>query len=359
MQAPAPPHQFSQNVLLSGHTTLRLGGPARLFARCGTFDELRVALGYARQQKMRVQTIGGGSNIVFSDHGFDGMVIKVGLTGQQIVEDGNRYTLTVAAGEQWDTFVEFCIAHGLAGVECLSGIPGSVGATPIQNVGAYGQEVSETITEVQALDVHTLETITFANRECQFGYRTSRFKTVDRGKYIVTEVTFALPRNSAPSVRYSELRKALEGNSAIAATGTPALNAVRSAVIALRRQKSMVIDPSDPNTQSAGSFFTNPVLTSEQFAAVQQRWRAGGGPEPVLAFSANDQVKIPAAWLVEHAGFYRGYRKGGAGISTKHALALVNYGGKTRDLLDLASEVEEGVFRRFGIRLEREPVVVL
>jgi UDP-N-acetylmuramate dehydrogenase len=358
MQAPAPPRQFSQNVLLSGHTTLRLGGPARLFTHCATLEELRVAIGYARQQKMRVQTIGGGSNIVFSDHGFDGVVMKVGLTGRQIVEDGDRCTLTVAAGEQWDTFVQWCVAHGLAGVECLSGIPGSVGATPIQNVGAYGQEVSERITEVQALNVQTLETTTFANRDCGFGYRTSRFKTTDRERYVVTAVTFTLPRNSAPSVRYPELKKALQGTSAFAAVGIPALNAVRSAVIALRRQKSMVIDPSDPNTQSAGSFFTNPVLTSEQFAAVQKRWLAGGGSEPVLAFSANDQVKIPAAWLVEHAGFHRGYRKGGAGISTKHALALVNFGGTTRDLLDLASEVEDGVFCRFGIRLEREPVVV-
>jgi UDP-N-acetylmuramate dehydrogenase len=251
------------------------------------------------------------------------------------------------------------VAKGLQGLECLSGIPGCAGATPIQNVGAYGQEVADTIVTVQALDRRTLEPVEFDAAECRFGYRTSRFKaTADRDRYIITRVAYRLRTAGAPALRYPELRRAVEASPDFASlTPTAALQAVRTTVLALRRGKSMVIDPADPESRSVGSFFMNPVLDDLAMQRVRGRWAASGGAGEVPFFPAGDgRAKVPAAWLVEQAGFPRGTERAGVGVSRNHALALVNRGGTTHALLALAAEITEAVEARFGIALEREPV---
>jgi UDP-N-acetylmuramate dehydrogenase len=240
----------------------------------------------------------------------------------------------------------------LAGIECLSGIPGLVGATPIQNVGAYGQEVRDTIVEVRGLDRQSLESVVWANEACAFAYRQSRFKGVDKDRYLITQVVYRLESEGAPQIRYPELRRQLEGREL--GRGRAALEAVREGVLQLRRSKSMVLDPQDPDARSVGSFFLNPVLSEAAFQALKARL----GERQPPSFSTAEGIKVPAAWLVEQAGFPKGFRRGGAGISTKHTLALVNCGGTTRQVLELAEEIRGQVRARFGIVLELEPVVV-
>ena len=345
---------LQEDILLSGYSTIGLGGIARHFALCRSPKELVQALGIARDRTLRVQILGGGSNTLFADGGFDGMVVKVALQGTSYRDDGEWCFVTAAAGEDWDAFVRTCVRRGLAGVECLSGIPGSVGATPVQNVGAYGQEVADTIVTVNALDRETIAPVTFKGSECEFGYRQSRFKGKDKDRFIVTAVTFRLRINGRPSIRYPELRKYLESAIDLNALGAgrAALEAVASAVVALRKKKSMVIDPADPQSKSLGSFFMNPILTGEAFAKLQAR--CGDVP----SFPADGGVKVPAAWLVEHAGFRRGYRLGGAAISANHALALVNLGTTTSEILALAHRIQEEVRQQFSVSLEMEPVIV-
>jgi UDP-N-acetylmuramate dehydrogenase len=343
-----------ENVPLSGYSTIGLGGTARYFALCRSQEALLEALEFARSRSLNAQILGGGSNTLFADGGFNGIVVKVALRGISYRDEGAWCMVSAAAGEDWGPFVQECIQRGLAGLECLSGIPGAVGATPIQNVGAYGQEVAETIVTVDMLDRESSAAVSFTGPECAFGYRQSRFKGKDKGRYIVTGVTFRLQRNGIPSIRYPELRKYIESAIDLRALGSgrAALEAVAGAVVALRRKKSMVIDPSDPQTKSLGSFFTNPVLEEEAFARLRQQF----GDVP--SFPAEGGVKVPAAWLVEHAGFQRGYRLGGAAISANHALALVNLGTTTSELLGLAHRIQEGVQQHFGVALEMEPVVV-
>jgi len=318
-----------------------LGGPARYWAECASLDEMRACLTWAAGAGLPVQVLGGGSNVLFADAGYSGLVLKVGLRGVVF----NGATVEVAAGEDWDGLVQCCVERGLAGVECLSGIPGSVGATPIQNVGAYGQEVKDTIVAVRVLDRQTLAEVAFAPAECDFAYRQSRFKGADRDRFIVTAVTYRLDAGGQPQIRYPELRRHLSGEH-------PTLATVRDAVLALRRRKSMVIDPQDPNSRSVGSFFLNPVIDAEAFAALKGRYPR------IPHFPAAAGVKVPAAWLVEQAGFHKGLQRGAVGISQRHALALVNRGGTTRQVLALAAEIRDAVEQTFGIRLEREPVLV-
>jgi UDP-N-acetylmuramate dehydrogenase len=295
--------------------------------------------------------LAGGSNVVIADEGFDGLVLRIATRGIERAADDGSVRLSVAAGESWDELVAGAVADGLVGVECLAGIPGSVGATPIQNVGAYGQEVSETITSVRVLDRRSGEVLELAPEECGFGYRTSAFKRAP-GERVVLSVEFVLPRatESAP-VRYGELARALGvelGESAPAA-------AVREAVLALRRGKGMVLDPADPDSVSAGSFFTNPILGADAFEALARR----AGERPPAFGEPDGRVKTSAAWLVERAGFHRGYGDGRAGISSKHTLALVNRGGATTaELVALAREIAAGVQRHFGVELVPEPVFV-
>lgn len=340
---------------LADCTTVRLGGPARGFVRASTDEELIEAIRAADASGEPVLILGGGSNLVVADQGFDGTVIQVATRG--VSRGAEPGVLTVAAGEEWDAVVARTVAGGLAGLECLSGIPGLAGATPIQNVGAYGQEVSEAITRVRVLDRAAGHVADIPAAQCGFGYRTSRFRGTDR--FVVLSVTFrlAVQARSAP-VRYAELAAALGVSPGDQVDGTEA----RAAVIELRQRKGMVIDPGDPDTRSVGSFFVNPVLDGAALAAVEAaaRARCGAGTR-VPRFPAGDGlVKVPAAWLIEQAGFGRGYQGGdGARISTKHTLALVNPGSATTaGLMALAREIRDGVRSAFGVSLAPEPVLV-
>ena len=372
-----------EQVMLAGYTTLGVGGPAARFVDAGTDEQVIAEVRDADAAGEPVLVLGGGSNLVVADEGFPGTVVHVATSGVSIVsDDDDGVTVAVAAGEDWDVLVERCVADGLCGIECLAGIPGLAGATPIQNVGAYGQEVSETVVAVRAYDRLRDTIATLANAECGFGYRTSAFKRsvgaqrgraaldagAATGRFVVLGVTFRLSRNplSAP-VRYGELARVL----GVGDGGRAPLADVRSAVLALRRGKGMVLDPADPDTRSAGSFFTNPVLDDGQFADVRRRAaaRAGSaaGEVSVPHYPAGDgKVKVPAAWLIEQAGFGKGYPgDGGARISSKHTLALINHGApggpggaSSASLVGLAREIRNGVRQAFGVELINEPVLV-
>ncbi len=342
---------------LADFTTIGLGGPAGAFVRVGTDDELIDAVATADASGEPVLILGGGSNLVIADAGFDGTVVQVATRG--LARDGELGTVTVAAGEDWDEVVARTLAEGLVGLECLSGIPGRVGATPIQNVGAYGQEVAQVITGVRVYDRLTKEIIHIPNGSCGFGYRTSMFKRDQTRRLVVLAVTFRLAVGplSAP-VRYPELADVLGVQLGDQVEGTEA----RSAVIHLRQRKGMVIDPADPDSRSVGSFFVNPVLDAAALAAVEITALARFGPEvQVPRFDAGaGLVKVPAAWLIERAGYGKGYGRGdGARISAKHTLALVNSGSaSTAGLIALAREIRDGVSNTFGVSLTPEPVLV-
>ena len=357
----APPANLvREDVLLAPHTTLGVGGRARYFAECGSTAEVRDCLAWARERKLQVQVMGGGSNILFADEGFDGLVLKVALRGVAYADQGEWILMRSGAGEDWDRLVRDCIRRGLGGIECLSGIPGLVGATPVQNVGAYGQEVKETVVRVEAIERETLAEVAFTNAECGFSYRQSRFKSEDRDRHIITMVSFRLRARARACLRYPELQRHVEESADLEhlESGAPVLGAVRRAVLELRRGKSMVLDPADPNARSAGSFFLNPVLSREEFGQFKKRCIAAGCGGEVPVFETSEGLKVAAAWLVERAGFHKSYRRGGVGISSNHALALVNRGGTSSDLLGLAGEVAAGVRETFGVRLEPEPVYV-
>jgi UDP-N-acetylmuramate dehydrogenase len=351
---------IQEQKILSDYTTLRLGGAAKYFCSCTSVGELCEAFEFAKIHHLRIHILGGGSNTIFADSGFDGLVIKIDIKGISVIDDDTHVNVTVNAGEDWDAFVRTMVMAGYAGVECLAGIPGLVGATPIQNVGAYGQEVKDTIVRVRVLDRSTLNETEFTNAECSFEYRQSRFKKQDSDKYIVTAVTFRLQKNGRPTINYPEVKKAIEAAVPLStlADGKESLEAVRNIVLSLRRKKSMVIDPNDPNSRSAGSFFMNPIVSGVQFEKINDRWNLEGDGSSIPAFDADGNVKISAAWLIEKSGFSKGYMKNGAGISGKHTLALVNRGGTAEALLALAKEIQESVEKKFSIRLEIEPVIV-
>jgi UDP-N-acetylmuramate dehydrogenase len=337
-------------VSLSDWTTLRVGGPAKAFVEVADAASLAVALEEAETAGDPVLVLGGGSNVVVADEGFPGTVVRVAIKGVRFDgdEEGAGVVARVGAGEDWSGFVGRCVAEGLAGVECLSGIPGQAGGTPVQNVGAYGQEVSEIITWVTVWDRAGRCVLQLTPAHCGFAYRDSLFKR--NARYVVTEVAFRLRRSRfSEPVRYGELA----GRLGTTIGGCAPLQDTAHAVIELRRAKGMVLDPTDPDSRSVGSFFTNPVLGPDQARALL---RAAPG---IPSFAAEGGTKVPAAWLVERAGFERGYRKGAASISTKHALALtVVDGGTAADVLALAREVRDGVRQRFGVELEPEPVLV-
>ena len=347
---------------LADCTTLRLGGPARRFVRAGTEAELIEAVRAADAGRAPVLILGGGSNLVVADAGFPGTVIQVATHG--FSSDGEPGLVTVAAGEDWDAVVARAVAEGLAGLECLSGIPGRAGATPIQNVGAYGQEVAQTITRVRVLDRTTGDVREIPAAQCGFGYRTSWFKADDAGRFVVLSVTFRLAVQAlSMPVRYAELANALGVRVGDQVDSTE----VRAAVIELRRGKGMVIDPADPDTRSAGSFFLNPVLDEATMDVLEKAARARCGEDTLVPrFEAGPgQVKVPAAWLIERAGFGKGYRLAdGARISSKHTLALVSTGSastgsaSTGALIALAAHIRDGVYDAFGVSLSPEPVLV-
>jgi UDP-N-acetylmuramate dehydrogenase len=381
--AGVPPGRVRERAALADYTTLRLGGPARRLVEAMTEAEIAAEVRAADASDEPLLVLGGGSNLVVADEGFPGTVVHIATRGVHRSTAGtDSVELTVAAGEDWDAVVAGCVEEGLAGLECLSGIPGRAGATPIQNVGAYGQEVAERVISVRVYDRDRGAVLDLAGADCGFGYRTSMFKRSLQavapagpapvtGRFVVLSVRFLLVRDrlSAP-VRYAELARAL----GVAEGDRAPLAAVRSAVLDLRRGKGMVLDPGDPDTRSVGSFFLNPVLDHARFAAVERAAEAAAGPGTrVPSFPAGDGlVKIPAAWLIEQAGFRKGYPgasaagpgasgagASGARISFKHTLALVNPGEATAaSLLALAREVRQGVRETFGVELASEPVLV-
>jgi UDP-N-acetylmuramate dehydrogenase len=342
-----------ENVPLAPYTTLRIGGPARYLASAQSEDELLAALAFAAD--LPVFILGGGSNVLFADEGFPGLVLHIAIRGIAWSSDG---VVTASAGEDWDEFVAQCVERRLAGIECLSGIPGLVGGTPVQNVGAYGQEVGETITSVRVYDRLTKRIVELSNAGCRFAYRASIFNASERDRYIVLAATFALTPLGEPAIRYPDLDHIFAGSSA-----KPALKEVREAVRSIRSRKAMLLVPGDPDCRSAGSFFKNPVVTAAFFERMTEDAKAQNriaSDREIPRYSVGDgKVKVPAAWLIEHAGFQKGYTRGRAAISSKHSLAIINRGGATaRDVLDLANEIQERVQAKFGIYLQPEPVLV-
>lgn len=340
-----------EHVPLAPLTTLGVGGPARYFAEAYTDTDIREAVQYAQTRELPLFVLGGGSNLLVSDRGFDGLILKIALRGIDRTAADNDLTFSVAAGEQWDDFVARAVDEKCAGVECLSGIPGSVGGTPVQNVGAYGQDVSETIREVEALDRQTLQLKTFTNPDCGFGYRSSVFNTTERDRYIILKVTFSLRGGGKATIGYADLQNAFADT-----IGEPTLLEVRNAVREIRLRKAMLIVPGDDDARSAGSFFKNPVVPQSQFDELDAQLLTRGLALP--SFPAIEGFrKLPAAWLVEHAGFARGYSRGAAGISRRHTLAIVNRGGATAgEIVALKDEIQSRVRAEFGIQLQPEPV---
>jgi len=350
---------LAERVPLSGLSTLGVGGPARFYVRAGSAESVAQAAAWASERELPLLILGGGSNLVVADEGFPGLVLHLLVRGVDAVEAGGAIELTAGAGEPWDPLVERAVSAGWAGLECLSGIPGFVGATPMQNVGAYGQDVSETITRVRVLDLRTGKREEISREDCAFGYRDSRFKREDRGRYVILGVTYRLRPGGAPSIKYADLDRHLAAQGVRA----PTLADTRRAVIEVRRRKSMVIDPDDPNRRSVGSFFMNPVVPAEQAERIEAGLRAAGSlaaGDKMPAYPAADgRTKLSAAWLIERAGLRRGHRRGNAGISTNHTLAIVNCGGATaREVVGLAREIRDRVRDRFGITLAPEPVFV-
>lgn len=332
---------ISENIPLAPYTTLKVGGCASFFLRAESEDAVFDGLAFADKHSLPAFILGGGSNLLISDDGFPGLVIQIALTG--IEHHGEL--LVARAGEDWDGFVDYCVKNDLAGVECLSGIPGFVGGTPVQNVGAYGQEVSETIASVRCLDRLDRGIVELSNQDCGFTYRTSIFNSTHRERFVVLSVSFALKPGGSPKLAYRDIIEHF-------GLHEPTLGEVRDAVLQIRRAKSMVIDPKDPNSRSAGSFFKNPIVDRSKLAEIV----AVSSDVPSFSFDET-RVKIPAAWLIEHAGFHKGFALGNAGISSNHTLALINRGGATAaELLRLESDIQVAVRTKFGIDLTPEPV---
>jgi UDP-N-acetylmuramate dehydrogenase len=379
---------IEENKLLAPLTTLSIGGPARWFVEATSEDEIVEATGWARERNLPLFVLGGGSNLLVSDAGLDGLVMRVGLRGIVVMPDEDQdsglnripeehtsgakapidsreidvraeaLTYRVAAGEDWDGFVERAVQDNCAGIECLAGIPGTVGGTPVQNVGAYGQEVASVIELVRAYDLEERVFVEFSAAECGFAYRRSRFNSTDRGRYIVTRVDNRLTPGGVPTLRYAELQRAI--SESLPDGREPSLAEVAATVRRVRQSKGMLLVEDDPDCRSAGSFFENPVVAEEQLRRIAEHsgqepphFPAGPGSENV------GKVKVPAAWLIEQAGFAKGYALGRAGVSSRHTLALVNLGGASAiEILNLAGQIVATVEARFGIRLEMEPVMV-
>lgn len=343
---------MERDVSLAQFTTIGIGGSARYFLRAARASDIEAALGWARRHSIPVFILGGGSNLLIADGGFDGLVLRVELRGYSIESEGEQVIVRVAAGEDWDSFVARAVENGWSGIECLSGIPGSVGATPIQNVGAYGQEVSETIIRVEAMNRATGQIRAFTNAECLFRYRQSIFKSEEHDRWVILSVSYRLTPGGAPTIRYPELEREVKDR------GASVLSSVRDTVLAIRRRKGMVLDPSDPDTRSDGSFFMNPILHAVATQSFLDRARSIAGAEAkVPIFPASDgSTKLSAAWLIEQAGFSKGYVLGNAGLSSKHTLAVINRGGASAaEVVALVRTIQDRVEEVFGIRLHPEP----
>jgi UDP-N-acetylmuramate dehydrogenase len=343
---------IQENVILAPLTTMGVGGPARFFVDASSTEEVREAIAYAKSRNLPLFILGGGSNLVVSDAGWPGLVLKMSLLGINHRHGHGTAYFDVGAGEDWDSFVAATVQHNCAGIECLSGIPGSVGGTPVQNVGAYGQEVAETIDSVVALDVESGEEQEFEKSDCGFGYRSSIFNTSARGRYVILRVTYALVHDGHPRLAYADLQKHFAGR------GEPTLAEVREAVRQIRASKGMLLTPGDPDARSAGSFFKNPVLTENEFESLKRKASERGLQIPNYPALAARR-KVSAAWLVEQSGFSKGFGNGHVGISRKHALAIVNRGGATSaEVVQLKNEIQARVQQQWEIQLEPEPVLL-
>jgi UDP-N-acetylmuramate dehydrogenase len=345
-----------ENVALAPLTTFRLGGPARFFVEAKSAGDMQEAVAFALAKSLPLFVLGGGSNLVVADAGWPGLVLKVGINGIERRaghDDEGRVLFATGAGESWDRFVSHAVAAKCAGIECLSGIPGSVGGTPVQNVGAYGQEVSETIESVQALDLKDGQIHELCSEACGFAYRSSIFNTSERGRFIILRVTYALTPDGEAHIEYADLQRHFSGRET-----RPNIAEVREAVRHIRASKGMLIVPGDPDCRSAGSFFKNPVLSAQQHQDLEHRARAKGFDVP--SYPALEQhKKVSAAWLVEKSGFARGYGFGHVGISSKHTLAIVNRGDATAaEVIALRDQIQHRVEEIWGVRLEPEPVLV-
>ncbi|MGB8013812.1 MAG: UDP-N-acetylmuramate dehydrogenase [Terriglobales bacterium] len=354
-----------ENVPLAPLTTLQVGGPARYFAEPKREDEVREAAQFAKTRDLPLFILGGGSNLVVADSGWPGLVLRIvigGITTPNASDAaGSAVLFSVGAGVDWDDFVAQTIVQNCAGVECLSGIPGNVGGTPVQNVGAYGQEVSDTIESVRALDLKQDRIVVLPRPACGFRYRSSIFNSTERGRYIILRVNYRLKRGGAPSLKYADLQKHF--TESLAHKTTPSLAEVRAAVREIRRSKGMLIVPGDEDCRSAGSFFKNPVLSETQFNDLSARAMTQGLEIPSYPAARSQeqqaQRKVSAAWLVEHSGFSKGYTLGPARISHKHALALVNSGqASAADIVQLKEQIQDKVSQHWGIMLDPEPVFV-
>jgi UDP-N-acetylmuramate dehydrogenase len=342
--------KIREDVPLAPLTTFGIGGAARYFVTIQTPAEIESALQWAEKRDLSTFVLGGGSNLLVSDAGFPGLVLQVQIAG---INHLGSNLFAVGAGESWDEFVSYAVQNNLAGIECLAGIPGSIGGTPVQNVGAYGQEVSETIAAVHFFDRESKSFLSFDNADCHFRYRESRFNTDEPNRYIVHRVDFKLVPDGAPRIQYADLQRRFAQASA-----PPSLVETANAVRDIRRSKGMLLVAGDPDCRSAGSFFKNPVVTAHAVGRIAAELKIASSEVPNWPADGG-KIKLPAAWLLERAGFKKGYAEGPAAISSRHTLALTNRGGATcADILRLQDRIVATVRERFGIQLEREPVLL-
>jgi len=348
---------IQQNIALAPLTTFQVGGPARYFVDARTESDVKEAVIYAHEQRLPLFVLGGVSNLVVADTGWPGLVLKISLPGIKSETNGANTVFSASAGESWDGVVALAVSKNCAGLECLSGIPGTVGGTPVQNVGAYGQEVSQTITRVRVLEIAGGQVMDWNNSDCGFAYRTSKFNTSVRGQYIVLEVAYQLRQDGLPSLEYADVKNFFASASA---GGHPTLQQVRDAVRGIRQSKAMLLVNDDEDCRSAGSFFKNPIVSKDEAQRVEALAKQRVPGKTLPQYPAGDrQVKLAAAWLVEQSGFNKGYTLGPVGISRKHTLAIVNRGGaKAADIVALRNEVQKKVFDAWGISLQPEPVFV-
>ena len=341
--------EIFENISMAQLTTFAIGGPARYLAKPQSVEELRQVLEIAKKRNWEIYPLGGGSNLLVADSGFAGLVLQPAFKDLTFTEQSDGSVFVKAqAGVVWDDLVAATVAKDLAGLECLSAIPGHVGASPVQNIGAYGQEAANTIVCVEVCDRNNGQISEIAARDCQFDYRTSRFKKDWRGRYIITAVTYKLTPHGTATLRYGDLTKYFAERGQ---TSTPSLAEVRQAVLEVRRRKSMTLSQDDPNRRCAGSFYLNPIVSEELAKSLQAQY-----PEMPIYPAHPGYLKLSAAWLVEHAGFPKGYRRGQAGLSSKHVLAVINaQNAQASEIMALSEEITQKVFATFAVQLIPEP----
>jgi UDP-N-acetylmuramate dehydrogenase len=346
--------EIKEHILLAPYSTFGVGGPAQYFATITRTDDLAEAVGTAKKNGLPIFILGGSSNILISDEGIPGLVLRILMKGREVSFDGEHVLLRIGAGEEWDSIVAFCVEHGWSGIECLSGIPGSVGASPVQNIGAYGHSIQDVLVSADVFDTHTATMSTLSAQACALSYRTSIFKTPEGSRYIITHVLLRLSRTSlAPVPSYHDLALSFAGH-----TGDVPIADIRRAVIEARAKKGMVLIPGYEHFKSAGSFFKNPIIEPGAFIRVQAIVKShpdGSCADPWFWAQHDGRVKVAAACLLECAGFPKGFTQGSVGISARHALAIVNTGGaRASDIAAFAKNIQERVYKLFGVSLERE-----